>query len=193
MTMLYLHGMLPSSPIQRKQAIKKLFEMNPEGVLPINNKYQIHLKYDKDLQKLIKDGFLNQIRQKIGVFFGNPETTTGGNALKFYASVRLDVRRSTTAVNSVMSGDVKIGNETTVKVIKNKVAPPFTSAKFDILYGQGIDRVGELIDVALDKEILKKSGSWFSYNNENIGQGREAIRQLLLDNESLAKEIESKI
>ncbi len=137
--------------------------------------------------------FINQLREKIGVMFGNPETTTGGNALKFYASVRLDVRRSTTAINSVMSGDVKIGNETTVKVIKNKVAPPFTSAKFDILYGQGIDRIGELIDVALDKEVLKKSGSWFSYNNENIGQGREAIRQLLLDNESLAKEIESKI
>ncbi len=137
--------------------------------------------------------FINQLREKIGVMFGNPETTTGGNALKFYASVRLDVRRSTTVANSVMDGDIKIGNETTVKVIKNKVAPPFTSTKFDILYGQGIDKAGEIVDIGVEKGVLQKAGSWYSYNGDKIGQGREQVRKLLLDNKELAIELETKI
>jgi recombination protein RecA len=111
--------------------------------------------------------FINQLREKIGIMFGNPETTTGGNALKFYASVRLDVRRSITTANSVMNGEIKIGNETTVKVIKNKVAPPFLSTKFDILYGTGIDKVGEIVDMGVEKDILQKSGSWYSYKETN--------------------------
>jgi len=137
--------------------------------------------------------FINQLREKIGIMFGNPETTTGGNALKFYASVRLDVRRSITTANSVMNGEIKIGNETTVKVIKNKVAPPFLSTKFDILYGTGIDKVGEIVDMGVEKDILQKSGSWYSYKETKIGQGREAIRKLLLDNLELALEIETQI
>lgn len=137
--------------------------------------------------------FINQLREKIGVMFGNPETTTGGNALKFYATVRLDVRRSITTANSVMNGEIKIGNETTVKVIKNKVAPPFLTTKFDILYGTGIDKVGEIVDIGVDKEILTKSGSWYSYKEAKIGQGRDSIRKLLLDNPELALEIETQI
>lgn len=137
--------------------------------------------------------FINQLREKIGVMFGNPETTTGGNALKFYASVRLDVRRSTTVANSVMNGEQKIGNETTVKVIKNKVAPPFTSTKFDILYGQGIDKAGEIVDIGVEKDVLQKSGSWYSYKGDKIGQGREAVRKLILDNQILAQELETKL
>lgn len=137
--------------------------------------------------------FINQLREKIGVMFGNPETTTGGNALKFYASVRMDVRRSLTAQNSVMDGDNKIGNQTTVKVIKNKVAPPFQKAEFDILYGEGIDQAGEILDAAVEAKIIDKSGSWFSYNGEKLGQGREAIRQLLKDNPTLMQEVKSKL
>ena len=137
--------------------------------------------------------FINQLREKIGVMFGNPETTTGGNALKFYASVRLDVRRSITTANSVMNGEIKIGNETTVKVVKNKVAPPFLIAKFDILYGTGIDRAGEIVDIGVEKEILTKSGSWYSYNGDKIGQGRDSIRKMMIDNPELALEIETKI
>lgn len=137
--------------------------------------------------------FINQLREKIGVMFGNPETTTGGNALKFYASVRLDVRRSITTANSVMNGEIKIGNETTVKVIKNKVAPPFLTTKFDILYGSGIDKAGEIVDIASEKDILQKSGSWYSYKGAKIGQGRESLRKLILDNPELALEIETQI
>jgi len=133
--------------------------------------------------------FINQLREKIGVMFGNPETTTGGNALKFYASVRLDVRRSVTAINSVMSGDVKVGNQTTVKVIKNKVAPPFKQAQFDIIYGEGIDNVGEILDAAVEAKIIVKSGSWYSYNENKIGQGREGVRLMLKDNPELLVEI----
>lgn len=133
--------------------------------------------------------FINQLREKIGVMFGNPETTTGGNALKFYASVRLDVRRSTTAANSVMDGDTKIGNQTTVKVIKNKVAPPFKQAQFDIIYGEGIDYIGELLDKAVAKKVIEKSGSWYSYKGDKLGQGREAIRELLRDNDELKSEV----
>ena len=137
--------------------------------------------------------FTNQLRDKIGVMFGSPETTTGGNALKYYASVRLDVRRSVTRENSVMQGDVKMGNQTKVKVIKNKVAPPFRECIFDILYGEGIDSYGEILDMAIDADIIQKSGSWFSYNGSQIGQGREATRQLLKDNEALAEEIRQKV
>lgn len=137
--------------------------------------------------------FINQLREKIGIMFGNPETTTGGNALKFYASVRLDVRRSITTANSVMNGEIKIGNETTVKVIKNKVAPPFLTTKFDILYGSGIDKAGEIVDIAVEKDILQKSGSWYSYKGAKIGQGRESLRKLILDNPELALEIETQI
>lgn len=134
--------------------------------------------------------FINQLRDKIGVMFGNPETTTGGNALKFYASVRLDVRRSVTAQNSVMDGDVKAGNLTTVKVIKNKVAPPFRNCEFDILYGVGIDKLGELIGIAVDLGIMKKSGSWFLYKELKI-QGKDQVKELLSDNEELKNELEN--
>jgi recombination protein RecA len=133
--------------------------------------------------------FINQLREKIGVMFGNPETTTGGNALKFYASIRLDIRRST----QLKDGDEVIGNRTKVKVVKNKVAPPFRSAEFDIMYGQGISKVGEIIDLAVDLGIIKKSGSWFSYEDNKLGQGRDSVKSLLQDNEGLMKELEQKI
>lgn len=133
--------------------------------------------------------FINQLREKIGVMFGNPETTTGGNALKFYASVRLDIRRQA----QIKDGDSITGNHVKVKVVKNKVAPPFRIAEFDIIYGQGISKVGEIIDLGVQYDIVQKSGSWFSYDNNKLGQGREAVRQLLLDNPELSNEIESKI
>lgn len=133
--------------------------------------------------------FINQLREKIGVMFGNPETTTGGNALKFYASVRLDIRRT----SQIKDNDGVIGNRTRVKVVKNKVAPPFKQAEFDIMYGQGISKVGEIIDLGVDHEIIKKSGSWFSYGDTKLGQGRDAVKQLLLDNPELADEIEGLI
>jgi recombination protein RecA len=134
--------------------------------------------------------FINQLREKIGVMFGNPETTTGGNALKFYCSVRLDIRRSTQIKNA--NGDV-LGNKTRVKVVKNKVAPPFKLVEFDIIYGTGISKVGEIIDLGVDFEIINKSGSWFSYDNTKLGQGREAVKALLLDNPELMEELEQKI
>ena len=138
--------------------------------------------------------FINQLRDKIGVMMGNPETTTGGNALKFYASVRLDVRRSTTAENSVMDSDgEKSGNKVTVKVIKNKLAPPFRKCSFNILYGIGIDKFGEIVDAAVDMNIINRSGSWFSYGEAKIGQGIASVRALLADNEELLKEIKEKI
>lgn len=133
--------------------------------------------------------FINQLREKIGVMFGNPETTTGGNALKFYASVRLDIRRT----SQIKEGDSVIGNRTRVKVVKNKLAPPFRQAEFDIIYGQGISKTGEIIDLAVDHGILKKSGSWFSYGDTKLGQGRDAVKQLLLDNPELGEELENKI
>ena len=134
--------------------------------------------------------FINQLREKIGVMFGNPETTTGGNALKFYASVRLDIRRSTQIKDT--DGDVQ-GNKTRVKVVKNKVAPPFKTAEFDIMYGQGVSKVGEVIDLGVDFEIIKKSGSWFSNGDTKLGQGRDAVKTLLLDNPDLMDELEGKI
>ena len=134
--------------------------------------------------------FINQLREKIGVMFGNPETTTGGNALKFYASVRLDIRRST----QIKSVEAEVlGNKTRVKVVKNKVAPPFKIAEFDILYGEGISKIGEVIDLGVDYEIIKKSGSWFSYGETKIGQGRDAVKSLLTDNPDLLDELEAKI
>jgi recombination protein RecA len=133
--------------------------------------------------------FINQLREKIGVMFGNPETTTGGNALKFYASVRLDIRRMT----QIKDGDEIVGNHIKVKVVKNKVAPPFRQAEFDIIYGEGISKVGEIIDMGVEMGIVQKSGSWFSYNNDKLGQGRESVKQLLLDNPEMANEIETKI
>ena len=134
--------------------------------------------------------FINQLREKIGVMFGNPETTTGGNALKFYASVRLDIRRSTQIKSA--DGDVK-GNKTRVKVVKNKVAPPFKMVEFDIMYGQGISKVGEILDIGVNYEIIKKSGSWFSYGDSKLGQGRDAVKTLLQDNPELLEELEVKI
>ena len=134
--------------------------------------------------------FINQLREKIGVMFGNPETTTGGNALKFYASVRLDIRRSTQIKNT--DGAV-LGNKTRVKVVKNKVAPPFKLAEFDIMYGKGISRLGEVLDIGVEAEIIKKSGSWFSYGDTKLGQGRDAVKQLLEDNPELSEELEGKI
>ncbi|MBC8766974.1 recombinase RecA [Arenibacter sp. F26102] len=134
--------------------------------------------------------FINQLREKIGVMFGNPETTTGGNALKFYASVRLDIRRSTQIKDT--DGGVQ-GNKTRVKVVKNKVAPPFRTAEFDIMYGEGISKVGEIIDLGVEFEIIKKSGSWFSYGDTKLGQGRDAVKSLLLDNPELLEELEGKI
>ena len=134
--------------------------------------------------------FINQLREKIGVMFGNPETTTGGNALKFYCSVRLDIRRSTQIKDS--NGNVK-GNKTRVKVVKNKVAPPFKTAEFDIMYGEGVSKVGEIIDLGVEYEIIKKSGSWFSYGDTKLGQGRDAVKALLLDNPELFDELDAKI
>jgi len=133
--------------------------------------------------------FINQLREKIGVMFGNPETTTGGNALKFYASVRIDIRRT----QQIKDGETVIGNRTKVKIVKNKVAPPFRQCEFDIVYGQGISRVGELIDMGVDYGVIKKSGSWFSYNDTKLGQGRDAVKQLLDDNPDLMEEIEGKV
>ena len=134
--------------------------------------------------------FINQLREKIGVMFGNPETTTGGNALKFYASVRLDIRRSTQIKDA---NNAVLGNKTRVKVVKNKVAPPFKTVEFDIMYGKGISKVGEIIDLGVDYEIVKKSGSWFSYDDTKLGQGRDAVKTLLLDNPELMDELETKI
>ncbi|QIA08988.1 recombinase RecA [Draconibacterium halophilum] len=133
--------------------------------------------------------FINQLREKIGVMFGNPETTTGGNALKFYASVRLDIRR----IGQVKDGDEVSGNHVRVKVVKNKVAPPFRKAEFDIMYGEGISKSGEIIDLGVQYNIIKKSGSWFSYGETKLGQGRETVRSLILDNPELAQELETKI
>ncbi len=133
--------------------------------------------------------FINQLREKIGVMFGNPETTTGGNALKFYASVRLDIRRS----SQIKDGETVIGNRTKVKVVKNKVAPPFKTAEFDIMYGEGVSKTGEILDLAVEFEIIKKAGSWFSYGDTKLGQGRDAVKVLIKDNPELAEELEQKI
>ena len=133
--------------------------------------------------------FINQLREKIGVMFGNPETTTGGNALKFYSSVRLDIRR----LAQIKDGDTVKGNRARVKVVKNKVAPPFRKAEFDIVYGEGISRVGEIIDFGVEANVIKKSGSWFSYGDTKLGQGRDAVKNLLTDNPELSEEIENKI
>jgi recombination protein RecA len=133
--------------------------------------------------------FINQLREKIGVMFGNPETTTGGNALKFYSSIRLDIRR----MAQIKDGDAAVGNRVKVKVVKNKVAPPFRSAEFDIVFGEGISKTGEIIDMGVELGIIQKSGSWFSYNNDKLGQGRETVKQLLKDNPELSNEIEGKI
>jgi len=129
------------------------------------------------------------LREKIGIMFGNPETTTGGNALKFYASVRLDIRR----ISQIKEGESVLGSRTRVKVVKNKLAPPFRQAEFDIIFGQGISKVGEIIDLAVDHNIVKKAGSWFSYGDTRLGQGRDAVKQLLADNPELSDEIEAKI
>jgi recombination protein RecA len=133
--------------------------------------------------------FINQIRMKIGVMFGNPETTTGGNALKFYSSVRLDIRR----VGSIKKGEEVTGSETKVKVVKNKVAPPFRAATFDILYGEGISREGEIVDLGAESDIVEKSGAWYSYNGERIGQGKDNAREFLRQNSDIALEIENKL
>lgn len=133
--------------------------------------------------------FINQLREKIGVMFGNPETTTGGNALKFYSSVRLDIRR----ISQIKDGDSTLGSRVRVKVVKNKVAPPFRTAEFDIMFGEGISKIGEIIDMGVELDVVTKSGSWFSYESTKLGQGREAVKQLLLDNPELASELEAKI
>ncbi|NJO93029.1 MAG: recombinase RecA [Chloroflexia bacterium] len=133
--------------------------------------------------------FINQLRDKIGVMFGNPETTTGGNALKFYSSIRVDIRR----INQIKEGEEVMGNRTKVKIVKNKLAPPFRKAEFDIIYGEGISRIGEIIDLGVELEVVKKSGSWFSYGDTKLGQGRDAVKQLIQDNPELANEIEKKI
>jgi recombination protein RecA len=133
--------------------------------------------------------FINQLREKIGVMFGNPETTTGGRALKFYASVRVDIRR----IGAIKDGDVVVGGRTRVKVVKNKVAPPFREAEFDVMYGEGISREGDLLDLAVDKKIVEKSGTWFAFGGERLGQGRENVKQFLKDNPAIAKAIEEKV
>ena len=133
--------------------------------------------------------FINQLREKIGIMFGNPETTTGGNALKFYASVRLDIRRTT----QIKDGDDALGNHVKVKVVKNKMAPPFKKAEFDIVFGEGISRSGEIVDLGVELGIIQKSGSWFSYNDSKLAQGREAVKKLMMDNPELAEEIEARI
>jgi len=133
--------------------------------------------------------FINQLREKIGVMFGNPETTTGGRALKFYASVRLDIRR----IASIKDGDVVVGGRTRVKVVKNKVAPPFREAEFDVMYGEGISKTGDLVDLGVDKRIIEKSGAWFAYAGERLGQGRENAKQFLKDNPDICKAIEDRV
>lgn len=133
--------------------------------------------------------FINQLREKIGIMFGNPEVTTGGNALKFYASIRLDIRR----LAQIKDGDEAVGNRVKVKVVKNKVAPPFRAAEFDIIFGEGISKNGEIVDMGVELGIVQKSGSWYSYNNDKLGQGRDSVKQLLVDNPEMAKEIETKI
>ena len=133
--------------------------------------------------------FINQLREKIGVFFGNPETTTGGKALKFYSSVRMDIRR----IQTIKNGDEAVGNRTKVKVVKNKMAPPFKTAEFDVLYGEGISKEGSVLDMALQVNVVKKSGSWFTYDGDQLGQGRENVRQFLKDNPELTEEIENKV
>ena len=133
--------------------------------------------------------FINQLREKIGVFFGNPETTTGGKALKFYSSVRMDIRR----IQTIKNGDEAVGNRTKVKVVKNKMAPPFKTAEFDVLYGEGISKEGSVLDMALQVNVVKKSGSWFTYGGDQLGQGRENVRQFLKDNPELTEEIENKV
>lgn len=133
--------------------------------------------------------FINQLRDKIGIMFGNPETTTGGNALKFYSTIRLDVRKTT----QLKDGDDATGNRTRVKIVKNKMAPPFRKAEFDILFGEGISKIGEIIDLGVEFNIIKKSGSWFSYGESKLAQGRDAVKQILIDNPELAEEIEAKI
>jgi recombination protein RecA len=133
--------------------------------------------------------FINQLREKIGVMFGNPETTTGGNALKFYASVRLDIRRMT----QIKDGEEAVGNRVKVKVVKNKVAPPFRIAEFDLVFGEGISKVGEILDMGVELGVVQKSGSWFSYDTNKLGQGREGVKQMLKDNPELANELEAKI
>jgi recombination protein RecA len=133
--------------------------------------------------------FINQLREKIGVMFGNPETTTGGNALKFYSSVRVDIRRS----SQIKNGDDVMGNRVKVKIVKNKIAPPFRKAEFDIMYGEGISKVGEIIDMGVDMDVIKKSGSWFSYGETRLGQGRDAVKLLIADNPELMEELETKI
>jgi recombination protein RecA len=133
--------------------------------------------------------FINQIRMKLGVMFGNPETTTGGNALKFYSSVRLDIRR----IESIKEGQDVVGSRVRVKVVKNKMAPPFKQAEFDILFSQGISKAGELVDLGVDKKVLEKSGAWYSYHGERLGQGRDAVRDFLVTNQPLAREIEGKL
>ena len=134
--------------------------------------------------------FINQLREKIGVMFGNPETTTGGNALKFYASVRIDIRKASAPIKN---GDEAVGSRVKVKIVKNKVAPPFKMAEFDIMYGEGISKAGEILDTAVDLAVVKKSGSWFSYEETKLGQGRDAVKDLLKDNPELSEEIEGKI
>ena len=133
--------------------------------------------------------FINQLREKIGIMFGNPETTTGGNALKFYASVRLDIRRGT----QIKEGEKVVGNRTKVKVVKNKMAPPFRSTEFDVLYGEGVSRTGEVLDLGVEYDVIQKSGSWFSYSGTKLAQGRDAVKELLRDNPALAEEIEAKV
>ncbi len=133
--------------------------------------------------------FINQLREKIGVMFGSPETTTGGNALKFYSSVRIDIRR----IQAIKDGDENIGNKVRVKIVKNKVAPPFRQVEFDLIFGEGISKVGEIIDIGVDRDIIKKSGSWFSYGDTRLGQGRETVKKLLLDNEELMQELEEQV
>jgi len=133
--------------------------------------------------------FINQLREKIGVMFGNPETTTGGNALKFYASIRLDIRR----IGQLKDGDDAVGNQTRVKVVKNKVAPPFRKAEFDIMYGEGISKTGEIVDLGVEYGIIKKSGSWYSYGETKLAQGRDASKNLIKENPELAAELETKI
>ena len=133
--------------------------------------------------------FINQLRDKIGVVYGNPETTTGGNALKFYASVRIDIRRTSV----IKDGEEQLGTRTRVKVVKNKVAPPFKKAEFDIMFGEGISKIGEILDLSVDYEIIKKSGSWFSYGEKKLGQGRDAVKELLISDKALCDEIEAKL
>ena len=194
-----LENLIISQPDNGEQALEIADNLIRSGAIDIDSKMGLHARLmSQALRKLTATInrtkctviFINQLREKIGVMFGNPETTTGGNALKFYASVRIDIRKASAPIKN---GDEAIGSRVKVKIVKNKVAPPFKQAEFDIMYGEGVSKVGEILDTAVDLGVVKKSGSWFSYDDTKLGQGRDAVKDVLKDNPELSEDIENKI